>query len=84
LGTGFSDEDLTKFHKFFSEHLIKEPQADYKVKLDGVDVWFEPCTVWEVRGADIQVSPVHTAAIGLVDRDKVRVQDYYRVFNVEN
>jgi len=34
-------------------------------------VWFEPCVVWEVRGADIQISPVHTAAIGQVDNNKV-------------
>ncbi len=72
MGTGFSDDDLVKFHKFFSDYLIKEPRSDYKVKLDGVDVWFEPRTVWEIRGADIQVSPVHTAAIGLVDRERVK------------
>ena len=28
--------------------------------------WFRPSEVWEVRGADITVSPVHMAASGLV------------------
>ena len=28
--------------------------------------WFEPCEVWELRGADITVSPVHMAAAGVV------------------
>ena len=28
--------------------------------------WFEPCEVWELRGADVTVSPVHMAAAGLV------------------
>ena len=39
---------------------------------DGVETgeqppyWFDPCEVWELRGADITVSPVHMAAAGLV------------------
>jgi len=32
--------------------------------------WFEPCEVWEIRGADITVSPKHRAAIGLVHADR--------------
>ena len=28
--------------------------------------WFTPCEVWEVRGADFTISPVHMAAAGLV------------------
>jgi DNA ligase-1 len=28
-------------------------------------VWFRPCRVWEVRGADLTLSPVHTAGAGL-------------------
>lgn len=30
------------------------------------DVWFEPTEVWELRGADLTLSPVHRAAIGHV------------------
>ena len=39
---------------------------------DGVETgercayWFRPCEVWEVRGADVTLSPVHMAAAGLV------------------
>ena len=28
------------------------------------DVWFEPGEVWELRGSDLSLSPLHTAAAG--------------------
>jgi len=68
--TGFSDENLIKFHAFFKDHIIPAPLDDYKVKDTEMDVWFEPCVVWEVKGADIQISPVYTAAIGEIEPNK--------------
>jgi DNA ligase-1 len=34
------------------------------------DVWFEPQEVWETAFADITLSPVYTAAIGLVSEER--------------
>ncbi|XP_004364857.2 ATP dependent DNA ligase [Capsaspora owczarzaki ATCC 30864] len=36
------------------------------------DVWFEPCQVWEIRGADLTLSPVYTAAAGLIEEQPDR------------
>ena len=70
IGTGFSEEMLTTL----TERLGKTVAAGGKPKhvLTDIecDVWFEPSAVWEVRAADLSVSPVHKAAIGLVQPDK--------------
>lgn len=62
IGTGFSDEILNTFYNQLKEHVIPKPRRDYRQLFPDLDVWFEPTQVWEVRAADLSISPVHTAS----------------------
>lgn len=68
IGTGFTDELLDKHHQFFKDHVISQPKAYYRYD-DSLapDHWFDPVQVWEIRAADLSISPVHKAGVGLVD-----------------
>ena len=71
LGTGFKDEDLEQQKKFFETHIVSKAKSYYNCDESiKPDVWFEPVQVWEVKCADISLSPVYRAAIGLVDDNK--------------
>lgn len=64
-GTGFTDEDLGKLPKMMEKHrlLHKSPRVNSTLE---ADVWFEPKIVIEVIGAEITLSPIHTAAMGAI------------------
>lgn len=66
IGTGFSEAVLEEFHKDLSDIIIERPKPFYShssVKNDQPDVWFEPRFVWEVKTADLTLSPRYRAAI---------------------
>lgn len=67
IGTGFKDDDLEKHSTFFREHIIDRPRPYYSYS-SGIepDHWFDAVQVWEVKAADLSISPMHKAAIGLV------------------
>lgn len=68
IGTGFTDELLDKHYQFFKDQVIPHPKAYYRYDDNlAPDHWFDPVQVWEIRAADLSVSPVHKAALGLVD-----------------
>lgn len=59
------DNEL-QMKEFFSEDKILLKKPPYYRTDEVPDMWFCPLLVWEIRGAEFTVSPVHQAAIGLV------------------
>ncbi|KAF7221969.1 DNA ligase 1 [Nothobranchius furzeri] len=71
IGTGFKDEDLEQHHKFLKEHILPKPRPYYRVDQSAEpDVWLDAVQVWEVKCADLSLSPVYKAAMGTVDPEK--------------
>lgn len=65
IGTGFSDEALAHMHATLSPIVIDKPKPFYSHsagRTDQPDVWFEPRFVWEVKTADLTLSPRYKAA----------------------
>ena len=64
IGTGFSEAILEELHAELSENTIDRPKPFYthsSVAKDQPDVWFEPKFVWEVKTADLTLSPRYKA-----------------------
>ncbi|KAI3430447.1 hypothetical protein D9Q98_005042 [Chlorella vulgaris] len=71
IGTGFSEEQLKQLAEQMGDLVIPEPRKYYRYGETLVpDVWFDAKSVWEVKAADLSISPLHKAAIGLVDGAK--------------
>lgn len=71
IGTGFKDEDLEEHYKTLKAHIISESKSYYNYDESlKPDVWFDAVQVWEIKCADLSISPIHRAAIGMVDEDK--------------
>ena len=67
IGTGFSDEALQSHYDFLNPLELQVKKGYYDVGTGkGPDVYFEPRMVWEVLAADLSLSPIYTAAKGLV------------------
>lgn len=65
IGTGFSEALLAELHETLSPLTIDRPKPFYDHstgKNDQPDVWFEPKFVWEVKTADLTLSPRYRAA----------------------
>ena len=58
---------MDKHTEYLRQHVVEGPKSYYQYN-DGTcpDHWFEPVQVWEVKAADLSISPVYTAAAGIV------------------
>lgn len=71
IGTGFSEDKLEECSSSLRSKVIPKPKTYYRyAEKINPDVWFEATEVWEVKAADLTISPVYRAAVGIVDSDK--------------
>jgi DNA ligase-1 len=64
IGTGFSEAVLEELHSQLSSITIDRPKPFYSHSSGNQhqpDVWFEPKFVWEVKTADLTLSPRYKA-----------------------
>lgn len=66
IGTGFSEEILKTHAETLRELEVAKCRADVDAGGAKPDVWFEPKMVWEVLAADLSLSPIYSAAKGIV------------------
>ncbi|CAH8257254.1 unnamed protein product [Arabidopsis lyrata] len=64
--SGFSDAFYIEMKELYSGDKILTKKPPYYRTGETPDMWFSTEVVWEIRGADFTVSPVHSAALGLV------------------
>lgn len=67
--SGFSDEFYAAATARLGATALPGPKPYYDTH-ERPDVWFEPTEVWELRGADLSISPVHRAAAGALHPSK--------------
>jgi DNA ligase-1 len=65
LGTGFDDATLRSLPDRLARYRVPRRSARVDSKLEP-DVWFEPAVVLEILGAEITLSPIHTAGQDLI------------------
>ncbi|KAL1536962.1 DNA ligase 6 [Salvia divinorum] len=64
--SGFSDAFYKEMKDFFAGDRILSKKPPYYGTAEAPDMWFSAELVWQIKGADFTVSPVHHAALGLV------------------
>jgi len=68
LGTGFDDAFLDSMPELLDKYKRTERPANVDSKMIP-DVWFDPYVILEVTGAELSLSPIHTAASGVFKED---------------
>lgn len=59
VGTGFSDEALEFIHNRLKDLVVDRAPSNLKFKDKNVDTWIDPKYVWEIKAADLSLSPIY-------------------------
>ena len=81
IGTGFSDEDLAMLYTKLSPTVTAQKSYVHHAG-PAPDVWFDPSMLFEVLAADLTLSPLYKAGVGLIDPGKgisLRFPRYIRI-----
>eukprot|EP01023_Acetabularia_acetabulum_P054656 TRINITY_DN6193_c0_g2_i1.p1 TRINITY_DN6193_c0_g2~~TRINITY_DN6193_c0_g2_i1.p1 ORF type:complete len:635 (+),score=149.87 TRINITY_DN6193_c0_g2_i1:124-1905(+) len=71
IGTGFSEELLKQLSEKLNQDIVDSKRSYYDVgEGSQPDVWFGGKHVWEIKAADLSISPLYRAAAGWVDDTK--------------
>ncbi|ORZ09841.1 hypothetical protein BCR42DRAFT_462567 [Absidia repens] len=72
IGTGFSEEILKTLYEQLKPHIIPQPKKFYCLGDNPAtpDIWFEPSVIFEVKCADLSISPTYMAGVGQVNDAK--------------
>lgn len=70
MGGGLGDELLAKVYNELKDMIIDKPPSNLRYKEKNIDVWLAPKFVWEVRCADLSLSPIYCASIGSIEPNK--------------
>lgn len=68
--SGFSDVFYKAAKERYDKQHVLPCKLSYVNTSETPDVWFTPTEVWEIRGADLTLSPVHKAAVGLLHPER--------------
>ena len=68
--SGFSDVFYKAAKERYDAQRIVPGKLPCVNTSEAPDVWFAPTEVWEIRGADLTLSPVHKAAVGMVHPER--------------
>ncbi|KNC83728.1 DNA ligase 1 [Sphaeroforma arctica JP610] len=86
VGTGMTNEFLKDSNEFFAKHLSESGKKAYyrTTESSKPDVWFEPVQVWEIKAADLSISPAYLAGVGEVHPTKGISLRFPRVLRIRD